>query len=99
MQLEDMKNCAPKALKLLKTMANEKRLFILCNLLDGEVSVNELADRVELSQSALSQHLAILRKEEFVSTRKESQTVYYSMKGDDTKQVMKLLHSLYSNSN
>lgn len=99
MQLEDMQNCAPKALKLLKTMANEKRLFILCNLLDGEVSVNDLAERVELSQSALSQHLAILRKENFVVTRKESQTVYYSMQGDDTKQVMQLLHSLYSSSN
>ncbi len=96
MNLEDMQNCAPKALKLLKTMANEKRLFILCNLLDGELSVNELAERVALSQSALSQHLAILRKENYVATRKESQTVYYSLNGEDTKQVMSLLHKLYS---
>ena len=96
MNLEDMQSCAPRALKLLKTMANEKRLFILCNLLEGELSVNELAERVTLSQSALSQHLAILRKENFVNTRKESQTVYYSMNGNDTKQVMQLLHSLYS---
>ncbi|NVK26138.1 MAG: winged helix-turn-helix transcriptional regulator [Gammaproteobacteria bacterium] len=96
MNLEDMQSCAPKALKLLKTMANEKRLFILCNLLEGEVSVNDLAERVKLSQSALSQHLAILRNENFVSTRKSSQTVYYSIHGDDTKQVMQLLHKLYS---
>lgn len=96
MKLEDMQQCAPKALRLLKTMANEKRLFILCNLLDGELSVNELADIVALSQSALSQHLAILRKEGYVSTRKESQTVYYSLQGEDTKQVMALLHKLYS---
>ncbi|GHB62001.1 transcriptional regulator [Psychrosphaera saromensis] len=96
MKLQDMQSCAPKALKLLKTMANEKRLYILCNLLDGELSVNDLAERVELSQSALSQHLAILRKEQFVQTRKESQTVYYSLHGEDTQQVMQLLHKLYS---
>lgn len=96
MNLEQMQKCAPRALKLLKTMANEKRLFILCNLLDGELSVNELAERVSLSQSALSQHLAILRKEEYVATRKESQTVFYSLSGEDTKQVMALLHELYS---
>jgi DNA-binding transcriptional ArsR family regulator len=96
MKLQDMQSCAPKALKLLKTMANEKRLYILCNLLDGELSVNDLADRVELSQSALSQHLAILRQEKFVQTRKESQTVYYSLFGEDTQQVMGLLHKLYS---
>jgi DNA-binding transcriptional ArsR family regulator len=96
MNLKEMQQCAPKALKLLKTMANEKRLFILCNLLDGELSVNELAERVSLSQSALSQHLAILRQENYVSTRKESQTVFYSIHGEDTKQVMSLLHELYS---
>lgn len=96
MKSEDMQSCAPKALKLLKTMANEKRLYILCNLLDGELAVNDLAERVELSQSALSQHLAILRQEQFVQTRKESQTVYYSLYGEDTQQVMQLLHKLYS---
>ena len=96
MNLEQMKSCAPKALKLLKTMANEKRLFILCNLLDGEVSVNDLAERVGLSQSALSQHLAILRNDEFVSTRKESQTVFYSLNGKDIQQMMELLHSMYA---
>jgi DNA-binding transcriptional ArsR family regulator len=95
MKVEDMKSCAPKALDLLKTMANEKRLFILCNLLQGELSVNELAEKVSLSQSALSQHLAILREKEYVSTRKESQTVYYSLNGDDTEQVMQLLYNLY----
>ncbi len=91
-----MQRCAPKAMSLLKTMANEKRLFILCNLLDGEVSVNDLAERINLSQSALSQHLAILRQADFVDTRKESQTVYYSLKGEDTKAVLRLLHQLYS---
>lgn len=96
MNINDMKSCAPKALKLLKTMANEKRLMILCNLLEGEISVNDLADKVGLSQSALSQHLAILRAESFVATRKESQTVYYSLQGQDTIEVMQLLHKLYA---
>lgn len=96
MNLQDMQQCAPKAIALLKTMANEKRLFILCNLLEGELSVNELADRIQLSQSALSQHLAILRQGNFVTTRKSSQTVYYSIAGDDTKAVLELLHNLYA---
>lgn len=96
MNIEIMRQCAPKALSLLKTMANENRLFILCNLLDGEVSVNELVERVELSQSALSQHLAILRNEGHVKTRKESQTVYYSLDSDDVMRMMLLLKDLYA---
>lgn len=96
MKLEDMQRCAPKALALLKVMANEKRLFILCNLLNKELSVNELAERIQLSQSALSQHLALLRKEGFVTTRKESQTVFYSIKGNDVQNVLELLHNLYA---
>ena len=95
MTLEDMQRCAPKALALLKTMANEKRLFILCNLTQGELSVNELAEKIQLSQSALSQHLAILRQEGYVNTRKESQTVFYSIRGEDTKQMLDLLQRLY----
>jgi DNA-binding transcriptional ArsR family regulator len=96
MKFEEMKSCAPRALKLLKTMANENRLFILCTLLEGEISVNDLAERINLSQSALSQHLAKLRQDEFVTTRKESQTVYYSLLGDDTKQMLQLLHQMYA---
>lgn len=96
MNIEQMRQCAPKALALLKTMANENRLFILCNLLDGELSVNELTQRVGLSQSAMSQHLAILRSEGFVATRKESQTVFYSLSGQDIKEVLTVLHKLYS---
>lgn len=97
MNLQQMQQCAPRALKLLKTMANEKRLFILCNLLEQELSVTELCVKVSLSQSALSQHLAILREEGYVQTRKESQTVYYSLAGNETKQILELLHKLYAN--
>ena len=96
MKLEDMMQCAPDALKFLKVMANEKRLFILCNLLDGEMSVTELAESVQLGQSALSQHLAILRKDGFVNTRKSSKTVYYSLHSEESKQMLELLHKLFS---
>ena len=96
MKLQEMQRCAPRAVKLLKIMGNENRLFILCNLLEGELSVNDLVDRIKLSQSALSQHLALLRKEGFVNTRKQAQTVYYSLKGDDTRQVLELLYKMYA---
>ncbi|MDA8622243.1 metalloregulator ArsR/SmtB family transcription factor [Psychrosphaera sp.] len=96
MNIQQMRQCAPKALSLLKIMSNENRLFILCNLLEGELSVNELAARVELSQSALSQHLALLRENKFVKTRKESQTVYYSLDSEDVIRMMMLLQDLYS---
>ena len=76
-------------------MANERRLFILCLLLEGELSVGQIAEKLELSQSALSQHLGWLRKDELVSTRKESQTVFYSLNSTEVKSVIQLLHDLY----
>lgn len=66
---------------LLKALANERRIQILCLLRDGEKSVSELEDLVKLSQSALSQHLAKLRRDKIVKTRREAQTIYYSLKG------------------
>ncbi len=96
MNIQQMRQCAPKALALLKIMSNENRLFILCNLLEGELSVNELATRVQLAQSALSQHLALLREHNFVKTRKSSQTVYYSLDSDDVVKMMTLLQELYA---
>lgn len=83
------------ATNLLKAMANENRLRILC-LLDGiELSVSELNSRLSLSQSALSQHLAILRREGLVSTRRSSQTIYYSLQGDEARTVVSTLAQLY----
>lgn len=95
MDLARMQHNGPKAVNLLKAMANEKRLFILCYLLQGELSVGQLVERVPLSQSALSQHLAWLRKDGLVTTRKEAQTVYYSLKSDEVVAVIQLLHDLY----
>lgn len=95
MNLQMMEENAPQAVALLKAMANERRLFILCLLLDGELSVGQIAEKLELSQSALSQHLGWLRNDELVSTRKESQTVFYSLNSHEVRSVIQLLHDLY----
>ena len=79
MQIDDMQAQAGRAVGLLKALANENRLLILCHLQAGELSVGEINERVGLSQSALSQHLAILRHDGLVATRKSAQTVYYSL--------------------
>lgn len=99
MNLQMMEENAPQAVALLKAMANERRLFILCLLLEGELSVGQIAEKLELSQSALSQHLGWLRKDELVSTRKESQTVFYSLNSEEVKSVIQLLHDLYCSKN
>jgi DNA-binding transcriptional ArsR family regulator len=95
MDLQDMEQNSAQAVALLKAMANERRLQILCLLHGQELSVGELCTKLELSQSALSQHLAWLRRDGLVSTRKEAQTVYYSLKSDEVKQMIHLLHSMY----
>ena len=95
MDLKRMEQNSAQAVVLLKAMANERRLFILCYLLDGEMSVGVMCEKLGLSQSALSQHLAWLRRDELVQTRKESQTVYYSIKSMEVKAMIQLLHDLY----
>lgn len=95
MNLHEMEKNSANAVVLLKAMANERRLQILCILLGNELSVGELCAKLELSQSALSQHLAWLRRDNLVSTRKEAQTVYYSLKSDEVKAMIDLLHRLY----
>lgn len=87
---------AGEASRLLKIMANESRLLVLCYLAEeGELSAGELTDRVGLSQSALSQHLARLREEGLVATRKEAQSVFYRVCDPRAEQVLALLHQIY----
>ena len=86
---------ASDATRLLKTLANEKRLMILCLLVEGERAVGELNACVDLSQSALSQHLAVLREEGLVQTRREAQTIYYSLAPGPAAAVMDTLHRTY----
>lgn len=80
---------------LLKAAANENRLRILCLLDEGELSVSELNARLLLSQSALSQHLAILRRVGLVTTRRASQTIYYSLQGNEAERLIDTLATLY----
>jgi len=86
---------AEKASQLLKAIGNPARLMILCTLVQDELSVGELNNRVDLSQSTLSQHLAVLRREELVSTRREAQTIFYSLRSDEVRLVMQCLYKIY----
>ena len=95
MNPSDLEQNARKASALLKAMANERRLLILCHLAQGEKSVSELEGLVTLSQSALSQHLARLRRDGLVSTRRVAQTIYYSLAGREAGAIMETLHALY----
>ncbi len=95
MTIEEMESGADQAVSLLKAMANRHRLIILCCLQGQELSVGELNQKIGLSQSALSQHLALLRKDELVKTRKEAQTVYYSLSSPDVEAIISTLHHLY----
>ncbi len=93
--LEEMQVHSREAASLLKQMSNEHRLMVLCTLGAGEMSVGDLNEHIPLSQSALSQHLANLRRAGLVATRKESQTVYYRLQGDKAIQVIRVLQSIY----
>jgi ArsR family transcriptional regulator, virulence genes transcriptional regulator len=77
--------------KLLGALGNAKRFLIMCHLVNGELSVGAIADKVDLSQSALSQHLAKLRGLELVSTRRDRQTIYYSCKSDEVRVLLSTL--------
>lgn len=86
---------ARRAAELLAAMANENRLRILCRLLAGEFSVNELAEEVGMSQSALSQQLAKLRALRLVDTRRDARQIYYHLASDEVRQVLQTLHGIY----
>lgn len=93
--IEEMARHAEQAAMFLKLMANPHRLMILCHLLDAEMSVSELNAHLPLSQSALSQHLAMLRKSGLVKTRREQQTIYYSLASPEVDAVMVVLHEQF----
>jgi DNA-binding transcriptional ArsR family regulator len=95
--VRDIKQHSGEAAALLKALANEQRLMILCNLVDGPLSVSELNERVELSQSALSQHLAVLREANIVATTREAQTIYYSLPEGAATQIINVLHRAFCN--
>lgn len=95
LQIESMREHAADAASLMKALGNESRLMILCALSGGELSVGDLNGIVPLSQSALSQQLARLREQGLVDTRRQSQTIFYSLGPGPANQVIRLLHELY----
>jgi DNA-binding transcriptional ArsR family regulator len=90
-----MQKHAGNAACKLRGLANEHRLMILCALADGEQSVKALNQRIDLSQSALSQHLAVLRQQGLVQTRRDAQNVYYFLGADEVLQVVQTLYHIY----
>ena len=86
---------ASHAATILKSISNKWRLLILCQLVKGEKSVGELLEVIDLSQSALSQHLAVLRANKLVNTRRESQVIHYSIRGDEAPVILSALYDLY----
>ncbi len=86
---------AAEAAKLLRALANERRLMILCQLADGERSVGQLQPLVGLTQSALSQHLAVLREEGVVATRREGQTIWYRIEDPSAVKVVATLAEIF----
>ena len=90
-----MREHAPDAAGLMKALGNESRLMILCTLAEGERSVGELNALIPLSQSALSQQLGRLRRNGLVTTRRESQTIYYALAHGPVDKVIRLLHDIY----
>jgi DNA-binding transcriptional ArsR family regulator len=86
---------AADAARLLRALSNERRLMLLCQLFEGEKTVGELNQSLPLSQSALSQHLAVLREEGMVVARRAGQKIYYGLASAPARQVIQTLHALY----
>ena len=94
--IAELERKAAEAAGLLKLLANENRLLILCRLaIVGEMSVGDLADAVDLSQSALSQHLAKMREDGLLATRREAQTIFYRISDPNATRLLALLKNIY----
>lgn len=92
---EAMRDHADEATRLLKALSNTSRLMVLCSLAQGELTVGQLNERVPLSQSALSQHLAVLRRDGLVHTRRSAQTIYYSLAEGPAGRIIETLHEIF----
>lgn len=90
-----MRKNSSAAAKLLKLLANAERLRVLCLLVEGELSVGQINERIDLSASALSQHLAKLRDAGLVATRRDAQTIFYRLDSGPVMQLLAALHDIY----
>ncbi len=95
LSVEEMGASAAKSCALLKSMANETRLMILCQLSARDMTVGELLETIPLSQSALSQHLGVLRKDGLVRTRRNAQFITYTLDSLDAQKIIETLYGLY----
>lgn len=93
--LKTMVASADRASDLLKALSNRHRLLIICQLIDGERSVGDLAEFLGLRDSTVSQHLALLRKDGLVASRRHAQTIYYSIASDPARQLLRTLYEVY----
>jgi DNA-binding transcriptional ArsR family regulator len=94
-EINVMERAADQASDLLKALSNRHRLLIICQLIDGERSVGELAAFLRLRDSTVSQHLALLRKDGLVSARRDGQTIHYSIASGPAREVLKTLYQVY----
>ena len=96
MPLDALEERVEEAARMLRLLSNERRLMVLCHLLTrGEMNVGSLAELVGLSQPALSQHLAQMRAEGLVATRREAQTIWYRVADPKVARLVDVLHELY----
>ncbi len=93
--IADLDKMAKQASEVLLAMANEKRLMILCHLIEGETTVNGLAELVGMNQSSLSQQLAKLRALKLVETRREAQQVFYRLASEEVERLLQTLYGIY----
>ncbi len=94
-EMDEMMENARRATDFLKALAHEGRLMILCHLVSGEKSVTELEDLLRARQSAVSQHLARLRFEGLVESRRDGKAIYYRLSDDKAKQMLELVYSMF----
>jgi ArsR family transcriptional regulator, virulence genes transcriptional regulator len=95
MNLAELQTRALRACDLLKAMSNPVRLLVLCQLAEGEKSVGDLEQVVNISQSALSQHLALLRHRGLVKCRRAGQAIFYSLEGLEAARLLAALYEVY----
>jgi DNA-binding transcriptional ArsR family regulator len=93
--MEDMRVAASGASDLLKALANPHRLLLVCQMVERERSVGELAAELKLRDSTVSQHLALLRKDGLVIARREGQTMWYSIANSAAKEIVEILYRTY----
>ncbi|MCJ7995022.1 winged helix-turn-helix transcriptional regulator [Rhizobium cremeum] len=92
---DSMQTAADDASELLKALANRHRLLILCQLVDGERSVGQLAEFLGIRDSTVSQHLALLRRDKIIAGRRDGQTIWYRIESEPARNVITALYGTY----